>query len=440
MGLGLAIGCGLAGGRGMNAGLRAEYKQTEVGVIPEDWGVASIGSLCKAVLDCHHSTPVWTTSGEVVIRNQNIRDGILDLSKPSYTDARHYEKRTRRATPTYGDLVITREAPMGLACMIPQGLKCCLGQRMVLLRPDSTAIETSYLLHSILSEPVQRAISVAGGTGSTVANLRIPVLKGLLIAAPSPPEQRAIAAALSDADALLAGLDHLIAKKRDLKQAAMQQLLTGQTRLPGFQGQWVARRLGSAGKCLRRVSYHGDADLSAHDSAKTKRLLRSNNVQASTIVTTDVQYVNAERVSMQQILHRSDILICMANGSKALVGKAGLFDMDDGHDYTFGAFMGCFRTGGGDADSTFVFYLFQTGRYRDFVNDLLAGSSINNLKPSSIESLEFAFPPMAEQTAIAAVLTDMDAELTTLEARRNKTRALKQAMMQELLTGRIRLV
>ncbi|MEZ4302524.1 MAG: restriction endonuclease subunit S, partial [Polyangiaceae bacterium] len=140
-----------------------------------------------------------------------------------------------------------------------------------------------------------------------------------------------------------------------------------------------------------------------------------------------------------QIMRRDDILICMANGSKALVGKAGLFRVVDGHVYTFGAFMGCFRTAN-TAIASFVFYLLQTGRYRDFIDVLLAGSSINNLRPSSIESLEFLMPEVPEQTAIAAVLSDMDTELTALEARRDKTRLLKQGMMQELLTGRTRLV
>ena len=88
----------------------------------------------------------------------------------------------------------------------------------------------------------------------------------------------------------------------------------------------------------------------------------------------------------------------------------------------------------------FVFYLFQTERYRNYINNLLAGSSINNLTSTSVESLEFWLPPLAEQTAIAAVLSDMDAELSALEARRDKTSALKQGMMQELLTGRTRLV
>jgi type I restriction enzyme S subunit len=257
---------------------------------------------------------------------------------------------------------------------------------------------------------------------------------------PKLPEQRAIATALSDVDGLLGGLDRLIAKKRDLKQAAMQQLLTGQTRLPGFHGEWEVKRLGDAGKCLRGVSYQGDSDLSTYDTIQTKRLLRSNNVQNAVVVTDEVQFVNAARVSSHQMLKKRDILICMANGSKALVGKAGLFVVSDGYEYTFGAFMGCFRTNSAEANPIFVFYLFQTGRYRAYINNLLAGSSINNLRPSSIESLEFSTPPLPEQTAIAEVLTDMDAELAALEQRREKTRALKQAMMQELLTGRTRLV
>jgi len=115
-------------------------------------------------------------------------------------------------------------------------------------------------------------------------------------------EQRAIATALSDVDALLGGLDRLIAKKRDLKQAAMQQLLTGQTRIPGFSGEWEVKRLGDAGTCLRGVSYRGEADLATHDTPHTKRLLRSNNVQNASVVTDEVQFVNAARVTSHQIL------------------------------------------------------------------------------------------------------------------------------------------
>jgi type I restriction enzyme, S subunit len=143
---------------------------------------------------------------------------------------------------------------------------------------------------------------------------------------------------------------------------------------------------------------------------------------------------------MRQILKKDDILICMANGSKTLVGKADVFNVSNGYEYTFGASMGCYRTEATEANPTFIFYLFQTGRYRDYINNLLAGSSINNLRPRSIESLEFDMPTAPEHTAIAAILSDMDTELAKLVARRDKTRGLKQAMMQELLTGRIRLI
>ena len=94
-------------------------------------GEVRLADLCESIVDCPHSTPVWTGSGVVVLRNQNIRNGRLDLSEPSYTDEAHFVDRTRRALPTDGDLVITREAPMGEVCMIPPRLRCCLGQRMV---------------------------------------------------------------------------------------------------------------------------------------------------------------------------------------------------------------------------------------------------------------------------------------------------------------------
>jgi len=277
--------------------------------------------------------------------------------------------------------------------------------------------------------------------GATINQITNKSLKSFQILMPDhEDEQRAVAAALSDTDTLLSSLDRLLAKKRDIKQAVMQQLLTGKQRLPGFIEEWEVKRLGDFGKCLRGVSYSGDTDLSSHDTNTTNRLLRSNNVQAATINTKDVQFVNRERVSEQQIMQVNDVLICMANGSKGLVGKAGIFKINDGYVYTFGAFMGCYRTQPQLADPAFVFFLFQTNQYRDCINNLLAGSSINNLKPSAVESLEFDVPQRPEQTAIAAVLSDMDAEIDMLQQRRDKIRVIKQGMMQELLTGRTRLV
>ncbi|MEW6236417.1 MAG: restriction endonuclease subunit S [Candidatus Omnitrophota bacterium] len=156
--------------------------------------------LCKKIVDCPHSTPTWTDSGVVVLRNQNIRNGRLDLSSSSFTDEEHYQQRIRRAKPLKGDLVITREAPMGEVCEIPDGLRCCLGQRMVLIRPDGNKCSGRYLLYALQSREVRHEILVNEGTGSTVSNLRIPILERLPIPVLSLPEQRAIAHILGTLD------------------------------------------------------------------------------------------------------------------------------------------------------------------------------------------------------------------------------------------------
>lgn len=164
------------------------------------WKTERLSALCEQIADCPHSTPMWTDSGALVLRSQNIRNGRLDLSTRSYTDEAHFEQRSRRARLKAGDLVITREAPMGEVCIIPEGLRCCLGQRMVMLRPDAKKCDSRFLLYSIQSRAVQDEIKVSEGTGSTVSNLRIPLLEALPISHPPLTEQKAIAHILGTLD------------------------------------------------------------------------------------------------------------------------------------------------------------------------------------------------------------------------------------------------
>lgn len=111
--------------------------------------------LCVEIVDCPHSTPSWTSAGKIVIRNFNIQNGKIDFSNPSFTDQEHYLHRIKRAKPEGGDLVITREAPMGQVGMIPSNVECCLGQRMVLLKVDRTVCNPYYLLYALQSPAVQ---------------------------------------------------------------------------------------------------------------------------------------------------------------------------------------------------------------------------------------------------------------------------------------------
>ena len=397
------------------------YKHSDVGVIPEDWNPEYIENFA-----------VITTG------SKNTQDRIEDGQYPFFVRSQTVERINSYSFD--GEAVLTAGDGVGTGKVFHYiNGKFDVHQRVYRISNFAEYVNGYFFYLYFSTHFYNRIMQMTAK--SSVDSVRRDMISRMQIALPpTETEQTAIATALSDVDELLATLDQVIAKKRDLKQAAMQQLLTGKIRLPGFGGEWEAKKLEHAGCCLRGVSYRGDDDLSPHDTAFTKRLLRSNNVQNAFVVTDDVQFVNNKRVSQDQVLQKNDILICMANGSKALVGKAGLFSIDDGFDYTFGAFMGCFRTDASIADPVFVFSLFQTGRYRDYINNLLAGSSINNLSPSSIDSLEFSFPPYAEQVAIGRALAEMDAELSVLEYRRDKTHNLKQAMMQELLTGKTRLV
>lgn len=137
--------------------------------------------LCTNIIDCPHSTPNWLDEGIPIIRNYNLNNGKLDFSKASYVDEETYEQRIKRAKPEPGDIIISREAPMGVVAIIPENFKCCLGQRIVLLKVDKTQCKPEYLLYALLSDYVQIQINRVNQTGSIVSNLNIPDLKRLII-------------------------------------------------------------------------------------------------------------------------------------------------------------------------------------------------------------------------------------------------------------------
>lgn len=137
--------------------------------------------LCNSIIDCPHSSPKWQTNGIPIIRNYNLINGKIDLSDLSYVDEETYNNRVKRAVPESGDIVISREAPMGAVGMIPDNFRCCMGQRLVLIKVNRKICNPQYLLYALQSEYVQTQIKKIDGTGSIVSNLNIPDLKNLII-------------------------------------------------------------------------------------------------------------------------------------------------------------------------------------------------------------------------------------------------------------------
>jgi type I restriction enzyme, S subunit len=255
------------------------------------------------------------------------------------------------------------------------------------------------------------------------------------IALPPLPEQRAIAAALSDVDSLIAALDQLIAKKRDLIQGAMQQLLRGKTRLPGFGGSWEDRTLVQVAELRPGINKptgamgHGTLYVTVQDlyDGTSIRVQRLGRIQ-----------VNQQEMQNFMLLP-GDIVFGKSSVKREGIGYPSQF-LGAREPVVFSGFTYRIRAFHGLADPGFLFYTMRSASTRQWVIENAQASALTNINRSIAEAIPISLPQLEEQTAIATVLSDMDAEIAALEARRDKTRAIKQGMTQELLTGRTRLI
>ncbi|EOV0060832.1 restriction endonuclease subunit S [Escherichia coli] len=264
---------------------------------------------------------------------------------------------------------------------------------------------------------------------------------GFPVLLPPLAEQKKIAEILSTWDKAISVTEKCLTNSKRQKKALMQQLLTGKKRLLDengvrFSGDWGKFTLSHFGKCIRGVSYKPE-NICENESDNTIRLLRSTNIQNGELNDKDLIILPKKLVKPMQVLMDGDLAICMANGSKSLVGKSAPYKPNDA-DYTVGAFCALFRPLK-SVSSSFVKFLFESNQYQSQLLVILAGSSINNLKGSDIESINIDAPlHYKEQQKIAAVLSAADAEISTLEKKLACLKDEKKALMQQLLTGKRR--
>jgi type I restriction enzyme, S subunit len=419
------------------------YIKTDVGVIPIDWEVKRFGEIISYTKGFAFKSKDYKRDGLRIVRVSDTSfDSIKKENGVFIDEKRASEFRSWRLEEndlifsTVGSKPPMYDSMVGKVIMVKKEFEgSFLNQNAVLIRAKNRKrFKQQLLLNHFRTTRYLRYIeeiyrgnaNQASITLQDLFHYKVPLSK-------HEEEQIAIAIVLSDTDELISSLEKLIVKKRNIKQGAMQQLL-----LP--KDGWKVKKLGEVGKCLRGVNYKPEIDLFENDNQNSIRLFRSNNLQSDIFDLNNLQYVSSAKVKEVQKLRDNDIVICMSNGSKQLVGKSALFKQSDSHIYTFGAFMGCFRTDSNLADCKYVSLNFLTHNYRNYIDVLLSGSSINNLKPGDIESIEIPFPEKDEQSRIAGIVNDMDTELSALESKLDKYKVLKQGMMQNLLTGKIRLV
>ncbi len=407
------------------------YKQTEVGVIPEDWEVESLGGLSAFVTSGSRGwAQFYSDSGALFIRSQNVRDGRLSFEDVQYVSPPTGAEGDRTKVKKDDLLITITGNSVGNVALVEQTFdEAYISQHVGMVRLKETT-SGAYICR-YLSPNSPGNLQIAGSqSGQSKPGLNLQNLKDFSIALPpTMKEQRAIATALSDVDALLAALDRLIAKKRDLKQAAMQQLLTGQTRLPGFKGEWVVKTLGdvaemgSGGTPPSSVSAYYDGDIpwvSISDMTKGGKVILSTdrNLTSHGFANSAAQMfpIGTVLYAMYASLGECSIAGMSLCSSQAILGIRP-------RDNLSGEFL----------------YYFLNSR-KATVKTLGQQGTQANLNKGMVQDFQLSLPPLPEQTAIASILSEMDAELAGLEQRREKTRALKQGMMQELLTGRTRLI
>ncbi|MFA7166391.1 MAG: restriction endonuclease subunit S [Desulfoplanes sp.] len=407
------------------------YKQSEVGVIPEDWNIQKGEEITTLI--SKGASPRWqgfeyTRQGMLFITSENVRDGFLEITRPKYLPLEFNEKIKRTKIYKEDILINLVGASIGRSCQVKYNLGIAnINQAVAVFRvvDKHNSYFIAYYLQS--STAIRQIFDMqvdAARPNISLGNLR----QFLFPLPPTKAEQEAIAEALSDADGLIESLKQLIAKKQMIKQGAMQELLIGKKRLPGFSGEWkttsfggIVERIVGGGTPSRSIPdyWNGDIpwmtvkDFAQHDSVTT------------------IEYITKKGLknSASHLIPKHTLI----TSTRMALGKAVIFNVDITINQDLKAI---FPTK--EINTLFLYYWFQFNEA--YIAEKGSGSTVMGISLNDLKKIPFAKPTLLEQTAIATILSDMDDEITALETKLSKARQIKQGMMQELLTGRVRLV
>lgn len=400
--------------------LRMGYKHTDVGLIPSDWDVSTVGAEFTVQLGKMLDSEKNFGVKKPYLGNKSVQWGRIDISDIQMIPMSKSDLNKFRLKA--GDLLVCEGGEVGRAAIWGAQIEECYYQKALHRLRPLRGFEPK-LMVAILQLWARRGMLSNFVTQTSIAHLPKEKFVEVPIPRPGAGEQRAIATALSDVDALITGLEKLIAKKRDLKQTTMQQLLTGQTRLPGFGGTWEMKRLGDI--C--------DISIGRTPPRLNSGMWGSGYVWLSIadldgkVVSTSKEQITDLALASMAVVPKGTLLMSF----KLSIGRLCFAGCDLYTNEAICAFNNL------KAVADFLYYALGRTDFSLYGKQAVKGYTLNK---ESLSQVEVLLPERGEQTAIATVLSDMDAELAALETRLAKTRALKQGMMQELLTGRTRLV
>jgi len=416
---------------------------TEIGVIPEDWEIVSYDKAFHFLRTASYSRSQIEVNG----KTRYIHYGDIHTKWNYFVDLNQVlstiddSKVCNYSLIEDGDLIMVdaSEDYSGICKSVEvinnKKLPAISGLHTILLRDKGNFFIKSFRGY-IHSNKLVKSSMDKYATGLKVYGVSKKNLKLVQIPRPPLPEQTAIATVLSDTDTLIEKLEKLIIKKKAIKQGAMQQLLTGKKRLPGFSGKWEVKKLGEIGETYGGLSGKKKSDF---DGGKYPYIPFMNIMSNPVIDLQYFDYVNIRGDEKQNKAIKGDLFF---NGSSETPEEVGMCSVLQGDipSLYLNSFCFGFRLNKDlKTDGLYLSYFFRSPVGRQLIFSLAQGATRYNLSKINFMKLKIPYPNPIEQTAIATILSDMDAEIVSLEKKRDKYIMLKQGMMQQLLTGRIRI-
>ncbi len=396
--------------------------------IPNDWSVRTLGEIGQCLIGLTYDPKNISANGVLVLRSSNIDNNTLQFGDDVYVEMDIPERINVRE----GDLLIcvrNGSRPLIGKCALigRQAAGMTFGAFMSVFRSNDSRFVSYCFQSDIVKRQIHRHL------GATINQITNKSLNSFKIPYPGSRERTAIAEALSDVDGLLAALEKLIDKKRAIKQAAMQQLLTGETRLPGFSGAWQPKRLGDIGPFSKgRGIKREDVSLEGLPCVRYGELYTRYHNYIVRIESRIPPIVALTALPIQ-----TGTLLFAGSGETAEeIGRCAAY-LGKEQAYAGGDIIVLTPL---EQDSIYLGHLMNSPTVVTQRARMAQGNAVVHISASNLAQVKIELPSITEQTAIAAVLSDMDKEITALEERRDKARAIKQGMMQALLTGHVRLV
>lgn len=413
------------------------YKQTEIGVLPESWKLVSLASLSIGGMQNGAFYEVSRKGKGVSFLNVTDLYGFAPIQRETLQKFDATEKEIERFMVKNGDLFFTRSS------IVPQGIAFCnwysgsddeitiFDSHVIRFKTDLSQVIPMYLYLQCIA-PSSRKYFISNAKTATMTTIDQEVLGNCKIALPTIHEQRNIAEAIADIDALIVNLEKLIAKKKAIKQGTMQELLTGKRRLPGFTDKWVIRKIGHWGEFISGSCFPLQHQGKQSEKYPFYKVSDFNNPGNERYMKNANNYISHDTAIVLgcTVLPVGAIVVAKI-GAAIFLERKKITTMECCVDNNMMAFV----PSNGAAPS-FLCYTFLNMRFGDFAE----ATALPSLSGKTICAIERSFPPTVdEQNAISQVLSDMDNEIELLEKKLKKAKGIKTGMMSELLTGRIRL-